>query len=101
MVAIAFKIVERNDALNQLFKTSASGLPQIGRILLLWASLFLVRVGSGFAVITLTAFLLQFFAIFFTEVFGLTKVGPSSFSRNTNFRTFANALVLLSFCSTG
>lgn len=62
LVAIAFKIVERNDALNQLFKTSASGLPQIGRILLLWAALFLVRSWSITAecVLTVTISVLRY-----------------------------------------
>lgn len=83
LVAVALKLVQRLDSLNQLFKTSVASLPAIGNLFLLWAVLFL------------------FAAIVYVEVFGLTKQGPSSESRFQNYHTFGNALVMLAFMSTG
>jgi hypothetical protein len=42
-----------------------------------------------------------FAAIVNLEVFGLTRQGPNAESRFQNYNTFANALVMLAFMSTG
>ncbi|BEI83049.1 hypothetical protein CcaverHIS002_0309170 [Cutaneotrichosporon cavernicola] len=83
LVAIALKLVQRLDALNQLFKTSIASLPAIGNLFMLWAVLFL------------------FAAIIYLEVFGLTKQGPNAASRFQNYNTFVNSLIMLAFMSTG
>ncbi|TXT15853.1 hypothetical protein VHUM_00356 [Vanrija humicola] len=77
------KLVQRLDSLNQLFKTSIASLPAIGNLFLLWAVLFI------------------FFAIVDVEIFGLTRQGGVAESRYQNYNTFGNALIMLSFCSTG
>lgn len=83
IAAIPFNLVRRNDSLNQLFKTSVASLPAILELLGLWVVLFIV------------------YAIMANQVFGLSKVGPDSFSRFTNFHSIGNSLVLLIICSTG
>ncbi|KAH9817542.1 Ion transport protein-domain-containing protein [Melampsora americana] len=83
LVAIAFKLVVKNNALNQLFKTAISSLPSITNLLGLWAVLFIV------------------WGILFVENFSLTKMGPSSLTRNSNYQSLANALVMLATQSTG
>ncbi|KZO97216.1 hypothetical protein CALVIDRAFT_513490 [Calocera viscosa TUFC12733] len=82
LVSIAFKLVQKNDDLNQLFKTSVASLPAIGNLFLLWFTLFI------------------FFSILFMEVFGLTR-WVSGETHNINFSSMGNALVMLSFMSTG
>ncbi|GAA5967490.1 hypothetical protein JCM11641_000565 [Rhodosporidiobolus odoratus] len=82
LCAVAFKLVQRNDSLNQLFKTAAASLPAILNIMALWLVLFLV------------------FAIFYLELFGLTRWGASS-THFSNYYTFWNAMVLLALQSTG
>ncbi|EGG06060.1 uncharacterized protein MELLADRAFT_48591 [Melampsora larici-populina 98AG31] len=83
LVAIAFKLVVKNNALNQLFKTAISSLPSITNLLGLWAVLFVV------------------WGILFVENFSLTRMGPSSLTRNSNYQSLANALVMLATQSTG
>lgn len=83
LVAIAFKLVVKNNALNQLFKTAVSSLPSITNLLGLWAVLFVV------------------WGILFVENFSLTRMGPSSLTRNSNYQSLANALVMLATQSTG
>ncbi|WVQ96668.1 hypothetical protein IAU59_003774 [Kwoniella sp. CBS 9459] len=83
LVSISLKLVQRISSLNQLFKTSVASLPAIGNLFLLWATLFI------------------FYAILFLEVFGLTKQGNSAGTRFQNYYSFGNALVMLSFMSTG
>lgn len=82
LVAIAFNLIPRNDALDQLFKTAASSLPSIASLLCIWMILFVV------------------YAIAMTQIFGLTRLGPNG--RDTlNFRTIPNALVVLFRMSLG
>lgn len=83
LVAIAFKLVVKNNALNQLFKTAISSLPSIANLIGLWAVLFVV------------------WGILFVENFSLTRMGPTSLTRNSNYQSLANALVMLSIQSTG
>ncbi|KAG9004060.1 calcium channel protein [Tulasnella sp. JGI-2019a] len=82
LVCIAFKLVQKNNSLNQLFKTAVSSLPAILKLLLLWFTLFI------------------FFAIVFVEVFGLTR-WESAETRNQNYREFSNALIMLAFMCFG
>jgi len=82
LVSIAFNLIPKNDALDQLFKTAASSLPTIVSLLSIWLVLFVV------------------YAIAFTQIFGLTRIGPNG-SWTINFRTIPNALVLLFRMSVG
>jgi len=82
LVGIAFNLIPKNDALDQLFKTAASSLPTILSLLSIWLVLFVV------------------YAIAFTQIFGLTRIGPNG-SGIVNFRTIPNALVLLFQMSCG
>ncbi|KIJ67326.1 hypothetical protein HYDPIDRAFT_127226 [Hydnomerulius pinastri MD-312] len=82
LVSIAFKLVQRTDSLNQLFKTGTASLPVILSLLGLWLILFL------------------FFAIMYMEVFGLTKWNSAETSAQ-NYQTMGSALVMLAFMSTG
>jgi hypothetical protein len=82
LIAVAFKLVQRNNALNQLFKTAVSSLPSIASLFLLWLVMFLV------------------WGIMLVEVFGLTAWGPNE-TYSKNFKTLGNALVFLSLMSTG
>lgn len=106
LVSIAFKLVQRTNSLNMLFKTAvyvflsdvfifgkilksrliiffhSASLPVIMSLLGLWLVLFL------------------FFAILFVEVFGLTKWGGVE-TRTTNYYSLGDALVMLAFQSTG
>ncbi|KAL5522184.1 CCH1 [Sanghuangporus sanghuang] len=82
LVSIAFKLVQRTNSLNQLFKTAVASLPIILSLLALWFILFL------------------FFGILFVEVFSLTKWGSAE-TRNQNYESLGSALVMLTFMSTG
>ncbi|ESK91833.1 calcium channel subunit cch1 [Moniliophthora roreri MCA 2997] len=82
LVSIAFKLVQRSNSLNKLFKTAIASLPTILSLLLLWLILF------------------GFFAILKVEVFGLTKWGGAE-NHNQNYASVSSALVMLSFMSTG
>ncbi|KAK7445064.1 calcium channel protein [Stygiomarasmius scandens] len=82
LVSIAFKLVQRTDSLNKLFKTSVASLPAILSLLVLWFIFFM------------------FFAILYVEVFGLTKWGGAE-TRSQNYSTIGSALVMLAFMSTG
>ncbi|KAF9078268.1 Ion transport protein-domain-containing protein [Rhodocollybia butyracea] len=82
LVLVAFKLVQRTNSLNKLFKTAIASLPSILSLLLLWMILFL------------------FFAILDVEVFGLTK-WMSGEDRDRNYSSFSSAFVMLSFMSTG
>ncbi|GAA5943198.1 hypothetical protein JCM10213_006241 [Rhodosporidiobolus nylandii] len=82
LVSIVFKLVQRENRLNQLFKTAAASLPAILSIFALWLVLFLV------------------FAIFYLELFGLTR-WESAETWTSNYYTFWNAMVLLALQSTG
>ncbi|KAG8215839.1 Ion transport protein-domain-containing protein [Butyriboletus roseoflavus] len=82
LVSIAFKLVQRVDSLNQLFKTGTASLPVILNLLALWLTFIL------------------FFAIMYMEVFGLTKwySGENSYQ---NYQTMGSAFLMLMFMSTG
>lgn len=99
LVSIAFKLVQRTNSLNKLFKTvmfvfhrgnsrftdsvsRRASLNAILNLLILWLIFF------------------GFFAILFVEVFGLTKLGAAE-TRTQNYNSVANALVMLAFMSTG
>ncbi|KAG7087347.1 hypothetical protein E1B28_013323 [Marasmius oreades] len=82
LVSIAFKLVQRTNSLNRLFKTAMASLPSILSLLLLWLIFF------------------GFFAILKVEVFGLTKWGSGE-NVNQNYSSISAALVMLSFMSTG
>ncbi|KPV76292.1 uncharacterized protein RHOBADRAFT_52318 [Rhodotorula graminis WP1] len=82
LVALVFKLVQRNDQLHQLFKTAVASLPALLNIFTLYSCLFL------------------FYAIFYLEVFGLTR-WESAETHLSNYYTFANTLVLLALQSTG
>ncbi|KAJ3843127.1 Ion transport protein-domain-containing protein [Lentinula raphanica] len=82
LVLVAFKLVQRTNSLNKLFKTAIASLPSILTLLLLWLILFM------------------FFAILDVEVFGLTK-WQSGEDRDRNYSSISSALVMLAFMSTG
>ncbi|KAJ7199602.1 Ion transport protein-domain-containing protein [Mycena pura] len=82
LVCIAFKLVERTNSLNKLFKTAVASLPVIVSLMSLWFILFL------------------FFAILFLEVFALTKWNSAE-TRTQNFSTMGSTLVMLTFFTTG
>lgn len=82
LVAIAFKLVQKSNALNQLFRTAVASLPAIGSTFALWLVLFIT------------------FAIVNVEVFGLTRWGANE-TYAKNFSTFFGSLVFLSMTSTG
>ncbi|KAJ7186710.1 Ion transport protein-domain-containing protein, partial [Mycena filopes] len=82
LVCIAFKLVERTNSLNKLFKTAVASLPVIFSLLGLWFILFL------------------FFGILFLEIFALTKWNTGE-SRSQNFSTMGSTLVMLTFFTTG
>ena len=82
LVSIAFNLIPKSDALDQLFKTAVSSLPTIASLLCIWMVLFIV------------------YAIAFTQIFGLTKLGPNG-TGTLNFRTIPNALVMLFRTSLG
>ncbi|KAI0919913.1 hypothetical protein AcV5_001858 [Taiwanofungus camphoratus] len=82
ITCIAFKLIQRTDSLNKLFKTVVASLPVIISLLALWLILFF------------------FFAILFMEVFSMTK-WYSAETRNENYSTMSKALVMLAFMTTG
>ncbi|TFK22492.1 high-affinity cell membrane calcium channel [Coprinopsis marcescibilis] len=82
LVGTAFKLIQRVNSLNMLFKTAVSSLPVILSLLGLWVIFFV------------------YFGILLVEVFGLTKWGDNE-NRNANFRSLGSALVMLAFQSTG
>jgi hypothetical protein len=82
LVSIVLLLIPRNDALDQLFKTAAASLNNIGNLLATWFVLFLV------------------FAIAMTQTFGLTRFGSAE-NGNLNFRTVPKALILLFRMSCG
>ncbi|KAG2356552.1 Ion transport protein-domain-containing protein, partial [Suillus spraguei] len=82
LVSIAFKLVQRTNSLNQLFKTVMASLPVILNLLGLWFILFI------------------FFAIMYMEAFGLTK-WYSAETHTQNYQTMGSALLMLAFMSTG
>jgi hypothetical protein len=82
LVSIALLLIPRNNALDQLFKTAAASLTNIGNLLATWFVLFLV------------------FAIAMTQTFGLTRFGGQG-TNNLNFRDVPKALIVLFRMSVG
>ncbi len=82
LVAICFKLFQKIDTLNQLFKVSVASLPSIGALFSIWIVLFIV------------------WDLMFLEIFGLTRWGANE-TTNINFSTFWKSFVFLSFMSTG
>jgi voltage-dependent calcium channel len=82
LVCVAFKLMQKLDGLNQLFKTAVSSLGVIAKLFGLWFSLFL------------------FFGILWLEVFALTKWGSGE-NVNQNYQSPGATLVMLTFMSTG
>ncbi|KAI0698022.1 Ion transport protein-domain-containing protein [Cytidiella melzeri] len=82
ITCIAFKLVQRTNSLNKLFKTAVASLPSILSLLSLWLVMFL------------------FFSILFVEVFSMTK-WYSAESHNQNYSSMPKALVMLAFMTTG
>jgi hypothetical protein len=82
LVSIVLLLIPRNDALDQLFKTAAASLNNIGNLLATWFVLFLV------------------YAIALTQAFGLTRFGSQG-TGNLNFRTVPKALIVLFRMSCG
>lgn len=82
LVSITLLLIPRNSALDQLFKTAAASLTNIGNLLATWFVLFLV------------------YAIAMTQIFGLTKFGSQG-TNNLNLRTVPKALVVLFRMSCG
>ncbi|GMF93304.1 unnamed protein product [Aspergillus oryzae] len=75
-------VLQRNNQLDQLFKTAAASLTAIGNLLATWLVLFLV------------------FAIAMNQTFGLTKFGGEE-NNNINFRDIPRSLILLFRMSCG
>ncbi|WFD06570.1 calcium channel protein [Malassezia vespertilionis] len=82
LTGVALKLVQRNDALNQLFKTAIGSLPAIFSIFLLWLTMFFV------------------WAIMLVEIFGLTKWGQNE-THAKNLSSLWGTLVFLFMTSTG
>jgi hypothetical protein len=82
LVAVVLLLIPRNDALDQLFKTAAASLTNIGNLLATWFVFFIV------------------FAIAMTQTFGLTRFGQEE-TGNLNFRSVPKALILLFRMSAG
>ncbi|KAG9239431.1 BcCCH1, calcium channel protein [Amylocarpus encephaloides] len=82
LVSVVLLLIPRNDALDQLFKTAAASLTNIGNLLATWFVFFLV------------------FAIALTQTFGLTRFGSDE-TGNLNFRSVPKALILLFKMSAG
>lgn len=79
---VTLKLVQRSDAMNQLFKTAVGSLPAIIALFLLWLTMFLT------------------WGIMLVEVFGLTRWGQNE-THAKNFRTLWGTLVFLLMTSTG
>ncbi|KDN52688.1 hypothetical protein K437DRAFT_161584 [Tilletiaria anomala UBC 951] len=82
LTASCFKLVQKFDSLNQLFKTAIASLPAILSLFALWVVLFLV------------------WAILLLEVFGLTRWGPNE-TYAQSFSTFWASFVFLARMTTG
>lgn len=99
LVSIAFKLIQKFNNLNQLFKTAVFVLP----ILILVFSLNLLSRSSLPVILKLFSLwlvLFLFFGIADMEVFGLTR-WYSAETHAQNYRSLDKALVMLAFMSTG
>ncbi|KAI9598651.1 Ion transport protein-domain-containing protein [Syncephalis fuscata] len=82
LVAIAFKLVQRIESLQMLFKTLMASVPSIINIMTVLLLVFIV------------------YAILFMEIFALTRYGRYTNS-HANFQEFGNTLLLLLRMTTG
>nr|CAG8520308.1 3794_t:CDS:10 [Entrophospora candida] len=82
LILIAFKLFQKSDVLNQLFKNMVSSIPSIFNLFAVWSIVFVV------------------YAIMFMEIFGLTRYGPNS-GDHINFRNFPTAMITLFRMVTG
>lgn len=82
LTGVALKLVQRNDSLNQLFKTAIGSVPAIFSLFLLWLTMFFV------------------WGIMLVEVFGLTKWGANE-TYAKNLSSLWGTLVFLLMTSTG
>ncbi|KAG8797574.1 calcium channel protein, partial [Serendipita sp. 399] len=82
LVCVAFKLMQKLDGLNQLFKTAVSSLGVIAKLFGLWFALFF------------------FFGILWLEVFALTKWGSGE-TFDKNYQSLSRTLVMMAFMSTG
>ena len=82
LTGVALKLVQRNDSLNQLFKTAIGSVPAIFSLFLLWLTMFFV------------------WGIMLVEVFGLTKWGRNE-TYAKNLSSLWGTLVFLLMTSTG
>jgi hypothetical protein len=105
LVSIAFKLVQRMNNLNKLFKTAVYVAERHRSLLSFYihSNLFPI-VSSSLPVIlsllSLWLVLFMFFGILFVEVFSLTKWNTAE-TRDQNYSTMGNALVMLAFMTTG
>ncbi|RHZ83056.1 hypothetical protein Glove_99g372 [Diversispora epigaea] len=79
---ITFKLFQKSDVMNQLFKNTIGSLPSIFNLFAVWFIIFVI------------------YSIIFMEIFGLTRYGPNG-SDYVNFRYFNTAMLTLARMSTG
>ncbi len=105
LVSIAFKLVQRMNSLNKLFKTAVYVAKRDHTIYLRSRSLQLLCLFRSslpviFSLLSLWLVLFMFFGILFVEVFSLTKWNTAE-TRDQNYSTMGTALVMLAFMTTG
>ncbi|KAI8347637.1 Ion transport protein-domain-containing protein [Choanephora cucurbitarum] len=81
-VGIAFRLAQRNESLDTLFKSIRRAIPSIA------------SVSCVFSLVMLC------FAVFFQEIFGLTRYGPYG-NDHANFRSLFNSILTLFRITTG
>jgi hypothetical protein len=102
LVSIAFKLVQRMNSLNKLFKTAVY-VPLLNEYDLLTSHRPLICRASLPVVLSLLSLwfvLFIFFSILFVEVFGLTKWNTAE-NHNENYSAVSKALVMLAFMTSG
>jgi hypothetical protein len=100
LVSIAFKLIQKFNNLNQLFKTAVFVLRVPFQVFLSFVLLFRSSLPVILKLFTLWLVLFLFFSIANMEVFGLTR-WYSAETHNQNYRSLDKALVMLAFMSTG
>lgn len=82
LIAVVFNLIPRNEILDEQFKASAASVPTILSLLRIWLVFYVI------------------YGIAFTQIFGLTRLGPNG-TGSLNFRTMSNALIVLFRMSVG
>jgi voltage-dependent calcium channel len=105
LVSIAFKLVQRMNNLNKLFKTAVCVAKRDLTFYLRSRSLSLLCLFRSslpviLSLLSLWLVLFMFFGILFVEVFSLTKWNTAE-TRYQNYSTMGRALVMLAFMTTG